>query len=89
MHRQNVCRVLVQNEVAYEYFGDRFSVTAERMYKQVHTAIQYVLRLTACANACECLHVVALTSHLSLIHVLLDCMNVSLTELSVPVHELS
>ncbi len=25
----------VQNEVAYEYFGDRFSVTAERKYKQV------------------------------------------------------
>ena len=28
--------VHVQNEVAYEYFGDRFSVTAERKYKQVH-----------------------------------------------------
>ncbi len=25
----------LQNEVAYEYFGDRFSVTAERKYKQV------------------------------------------------------
>ena len=25
----------VQNEVAYEYFGNRFSVTAERNYKQV------------------------------------------------------
>jgi len=27
----------VQNEVAYEYFGDCFSVTAERKYKQVPT----------------------------------------------------
>ena len=25
----------MQNEVAYEYFADRFSVTAERKYKQV------------------------------------------------------
>ena len=34
---QTLCHVLVQNEVAYEYFGDRFSVTAERTYKQVYS----------------------------------------------------
>lgn len=38
---QMLCHVLVQNEVAYEYFGDRFSVTAERTYKQVYSKIQF------------------------------------------------
>ena len=31
--------VVVQNEVAYEYFGDRFSVTAEQKYNQVHSCV--------------------------------------------------
>ena len=58
----------VQNEVAYEYFGDRFSVTAERTYKQVYTAIQYVFILTACANTCDCASACGLTAHLSLLN---------------------
>lgn len=33
--QQSVGLISVQNEVAYEYFGDRFSVTAERKYTQV------------------------------------------------------
>lgn len=40
-----MCCVGVQNEVAYEYFGDRFSVTAERTYKQVCRAIQTAFNL--------------------------------------------
>ena len=51
----------VQNEVAYEYFGDRFSVTAERTYKQVYTATLVQTVVTASVH----MHLIA---HLSLIN---------------------
>ena len=35
----------MQNEVAYEYFGDRFSVTAERKYKQVGAELTQQLQI--------------------------------------------
>ena len=40
----------MQNEVAYEYFADRFSVTAERKYKQV--VVSSVMLHVQCLVVC-------------------------------------
>ena len=51
------CACVLQNEVAYEYFTDRFTVTAQRPYKKAsppeHTHWTYALCLFACHDCCH------------------------------------